>query len=121
MVIDGSSTIDGNSIGRQFAAVLLPSHFAAKAPDRDGKECHRRAGRVVGGMKQDVGAAVTSLQPKVLEVDARQLGVKTTLAEREHLIASGAQCRLKSVWVVEFENVTVWHDLASPRKPTDYR
>jgi len=65
-------------------------------------------------MKQDVGAAVTSLQPKVLEVDARQLSVKTTPAEREHFIVSGTQCRLKSIWIVEFENVTVWHDLAPP-------
>src|SRR5580704_1030105 len=47
--------------------------------------------------------------------------MKTTLAEREHLIVSAArQCRLKIVGVVELENVTVRHDLL-PRSPTRLR
>jgi hypothetical protein len=115
VVIDGSSTIKGDSIGRQFAAVLLPKPLIW-----DSKESHWRAARVIGGMKQDVGAGVASLQPKVFEVDARQLGVKGTLAEREHLEVSGAQRRLKIVWVVKLENATVRHDLHSPECRPDY-
>jgi hypothetical protein len=41
------------------------------------------------------------------------------MPEREHLIVSGAQCRLKIVSVVELENATVRHDLP-PGVRTDY-
>jgi hypothetical protein len=34
--------------------------------------------------------------------------------------ARRAQCRLKTAWVVEFENVTVRHDLAPPEGSTDH-